>query len=91
MKKLQDILDAARQHGLESHPDHEVGDLSIVLRSCWRLMSPEHKRTVLEEATDELEMWAAEIPCPDCNEVGEPDCKTCGGAGILTAAGNKIA
>jgi len=43
---LEDILQAARAHGEESDPDHEVGDLQIALRLAWAGLSPEAQREV---------------------------------------------
>jgi hypothetical protein len=37
---LDDLLWGAEVHGLESEPDHEVGDLQDLLREAWRLMTP---------------------------------------------------
>ena len=33
--RLEALLAAAEEHGLESEPDHEVGDLQDLLRACW--------------------------------------------------------
>jgi len=90
MKNLQDILDAAARHGRESDPDHEVGDLQDVLRVCFGRLTGPQLEYVLDEAREQLDQWAPEIPCPECNEVGEPDCKTCDGEGLLTASGKKL-
>jgi len=32
---LDQILDAAKRHGEEGDPDHEVGDLQIALKLAW--------------------------------------------------------
>ena len=33
------ILDAAKYHGLNSEPEHEVGDLQDALRECFKVMT----------------------------------------------------
>lgn len=33
--RLDELLKYARQHGLESEPEHEVGDLQEVIFQCW--------------------------------------------------------
>lgn len=40
------LIDAAEAHGQDSEPDHEVGDLQDVVRSCFEEMSPEQARRV---------------------------------------------
>lgn len=45
--KMLDVsfyLDAAKQHGEDSEPDHEVGDLQAFLTVAWSLMSPSQRR-----------------------------------------------
>lgn len=37
------VIDAARQHGEDSEPDHEVGDLQDALRSMWGILTPGQK------------------------------------------------
>ena len=90
MKTLQDILDAAERHGQESEPGHEVGDLQDMLRYTWSILTEGQKDHVMAEAVDMLEDWAGEIHCEACDGVGEPDCKTCGGEGLLTATGRRL-
>jgi hypothetical protein len=41
LMNLQYYLDAAQQHGEDSEPDHEVGDLQDLLRTMWSLLTPE--------------------------------------------------
>lgn len=40
---LEDLIDAAKQHGEDSEPDHEVGDLQDLLRAMWELLTPEQR------------------------------------------------
>jgi hypothetical protein len=35
MRDIETLLEAARQHGLQSARDHEVGDLQDMLRYAW--------------------------------------------------------
>ena len=44
--RLQQLLDMAQQHGEDSEPDHEVGDLQEMLTACWATMSPADRRKV---------------------------------------------
>lgn len=51
---IEDLISAAQEHGLQSEPDHEVGDLQEILRTAWELL-PENKRGVLiQEHSDKL-------------------------------------
>lgn len=51
-KLLEDILQAAKQHGEESEPDHEVGDLQDALRLAWAKLPIEAQREVHKELAD---------------------------------------
>lgn len=48
MTNLEDYLNAARQHGTDEDPDHEVGDLQDLLRAAWGLMSPEQRSALMQ-------------------------------------------
>lgn len=37
---IETLIEAARQHGLDSEPDHEVGNLQRLLRDCWDALDP---------------------------------------------------
>lgn len=53
MSSLDRLLDAAREHAEDSgEPDHEVGDLQDILRTCWRLLTPAQRQKVLQEHTE---------------------------------------
>jgi hypothetical protein len=41
------LLDAARLHGEDSEPDHEVGDLQTFFLACWSVMSPDQRALAL--------------------------------------------
>jgi len=43
------LLKAARLHGEDSEPDHEVGDLWALLIACWSQMSPEQRTLALSD------------------------------------------
>ncbi len=45
---IDKYIDAACQHGLDSNPDHEVGDLQDLLRAMWEILSPEQKKAFTE-------------------------------------------
>lgn len=40
---LETFIEAAQQHGEDSDPDHEVGDLQDYLRAMWELLTPEQR------------------------------------------------
>lgn len=48
--RIERVLLAAEQHGANSEPDHEVGDLQDVLRSAWSLMSREQRDGLMAAA-----------------------------------------
>lgn len=48
--RVERILNAAEQHGQNSEPDHEVGDLQDVLRAAWSLMSTEQRNQLMAAA-----------------------------------------
>lgn len=51
--RLPDVevyLEAARQHGNESEPDHEIGDLRSLLRAIWEVVSIEQRLTFAQRA-----------------------------------------
>lgn len=43
-------LEAARQHGIESEPDHEIGDLQGLLRAIWEVTSIEQRLAFAQRA-----------------------------------------
>lgn len=46
-----DLVEAARLHGENSDPDHEVGDLQDLFFACWRVMSPAQRTHIFEDET----------------------------------------
>jgi hypothetical protein len=48
--RVERIVTAAQQHGANSQPDHEVGDLQEVLRAAWSLMLPEQRDQLMAAA-----------------------------------------
>lgn len=40
---LAHLFNAAQEHGQNSEPDHEVGDLQTLLSIAWELMTPEQR------------------------------------------------
>ncbi len=43
------LMEAARLHGENSEPDHDVGDLQDLLFACWLVMSPEQRALALSD------------------------------------------
>ena len=41
---IEFYLNAAKKHGQDSEPEHEVGDLQGLLRAIWKLTSQEQRR-----------------------------------------------
>jgi hypothetical protein len=60
--ELERILDAARRHGQESEPDHEVGDLLEVLRALWPRVPARTRRGFMrcDLVLDLLRNWGDE-------------------------------
>lgn len=58
------LLAAARQHGLDSDPDHEVGDLQEASRKMWELMTPAQRLRLM--ADDDIRE-VVETNLPDIN------------------------
>ena len=48
LKDLETVFEMAKQHGEDSDPDHEVGDLQELLRQAWEIMSPEQRLKLLQ-------------------------------------------
>lgn len=51
--RVEKILNAAEQHGRESEPEHQVGDLRDALRLAWRHLTPDARERVLAE----IDLW----------------------------------
>ena len=43
---VERLIDAADQHGVDSEPAHEVGDLQAYLRAAWSVMTQSQKTAV---------------------------------------------
>ncbi|WP_432263115.1 hypothetical protein [Cupriavidus sp. TMH.W2] len=41
---LERLIESAEQHGMDSEPQHQVGDLEDYLRAMWRLLTQEQRR-----------------------------------------------
>ncbi len=48
------LVEAARLHGENSEPDHEVGDLQDFFLACWYVMSPEQRALALTDPAVEI-------------------------------------
>lgn len=53
---LEALLSIAKQHGEDSEPDHEVGDLQDLLRPMWKLLTAEQRNAFMasEEVSNVL-------------------------------------
>lgn len=49
------LFEAAKAHGEESDPDHEVGDLQGIVFSCWARLTPAQHREVYAEQAELLD------------------------------------
>lgn len=52
---LERILQLAKEHGEESDPEHEVGDLQQSLMRAWCFLNAAQKRGILLEAEGDAE------------------------------------
>lgn len=43
---LEELLTAAREHGEEGEPEHEVGDLTALVEACWAHLTPTQRAEV---------------------------------------------
>lgn len=41
---IEILIDGAQQHGEDSEPDHEVGDLQDFLRAMWGMLTPRQRK-----------------------------------------------
>lgn len=57
MDKLEEILAAAAEHGAQSEPDHEVGDLQDVLSYCWAKLSEKNREEVYKHFKPTIDAW----------------------------------
>lgn len=51
----ENFLSAAEQHGRDSDPDHEVGDLQEGLRFLWETATPETRRAFVDNFAELFE------------------------------------
>jgi hypothetical protein len=47
-EQLEMVLGAAKRHGEDSEPEHEVGDLQDVVWACWEVMTEDQRHQVLK-------------------------------------------
>jgi len=52
---LERILWLAAEHGRESEPDHEVGDLQAALALAFHWLNPLQKESLLEQVEEEAD------------------------------------
>lgn len=53
---VEKIIEAAEQHGRDSEPEHEVGDLQDALREAWKRMTPAQRSDTITA----LDLWGGE-------------------------------
>lgn len=56
-RMCNELLDAARQHGLQSEPDHECGDLQDIVRKCFETMTPDQCEKIYTEFARLRDDW----------------------------------
>ena len=61
---VERLIEAARRHGEDSEPDHEVGDLQDVLRAAWAELTPDQRRRVIRspDVSNVIEAASADLP-----------------------------
>lgn len=61
---LERLIEAARRHGEDSEPDHEVGDLQDILRAAWEQLTPDQRRRVIRspEVSNVVEAAGGDLP-----------------------------
>jgi hypothetical protein len=58
--RLQQLLDAAANHGMQSDPDMEAGDLAEILIACWSHLNEKQRNWIFEEFKGLIEEWIKE-------------------------------
>jgi len=48
------IIHSAEQHGINSEPEHEVGDLQDALEIAWELLTPDQRKEVTRTYFEEV-------------------------------------
>lgn len=54
---VETVILAAEEHGKQSEPDHEIGDLQEALRVCWRLMTTRQREEAADLLHEQTETW----------------------------------
>lgn len=54
---LEQVFAAAKAHGEQTEPDHEIGDLQDLVWACFHTMSDEQGETVLAEMAEFVSEW----------------------------------
>lgn len=69
-KIIERLLELAALHGLDSEPDHEVGDLQDLLRAVWKLLPLPRMATLMksEEMRQLRESWGVDEELNDLKE-----------------------
>lgn len=56
---IETLIQAALDHGLDSEPDHEAGDLQNYLRDGWSLLTDDQRKSFLDQPRVKSAMEAA--------------------------------
>jgi hypothetical protein len=57
MSDIEKLIEAAKKHGDEGEPDHEVGDLQEIARYLWSQLPLSSKKTTMEHFESYLYEW----------------------------------
>lgn len=76
VKLVEEILGSAAQHGSDSEPEHEIGDLQDALRAAWTKLSPQDRQEVFTR----LDLWDDPIRSGTIRGRGPTKHRACVGA-----------
>jgi hypothetical protein len=68
---LARLLEACREHGEQSEPDMEVGDLQQIVRDMWLRMTPQQQRAMAPEWRAFIDEWLDRPVKVHCTGGGE--------------------
>jgi hypothetical protein len=57
MSDVETLIAAAKQHGMQSEPDHEIGDLVDIARFMWSQLALVSKNLTMSHFKDLIEEW----------------------------------
>jgi hypothetical protein len=71
MSDIETLLAAARQHGLQSEPEQETGDLVDIARFMWSQLPAVGKRRTMANFKELIEEWGEDSDFVDNSDRGE--------------------